>query len=95
MFRKTFECGGIYLQHPIFNKQTRRIVLNIFRFFSKGKHIATAVNQILPSESVSERMGRSSLHASAVVVLNDSEPQSVLGQETAVLITETYVIIYN
>ena len=54
----------------------------------KGKRVATAVHQILASEGVSERMDRSTLHTSAVVVLHDSEPQSVLSQETTELIAE-------
>lgn len=54
----------------------------------KGKRIATAVHQILTSKSVSERMDRSPLHASAVVVLHNGEPQSILCQEAAELITE-------
>ena len=57
----------------------------------KGERIATAVNQIFTSEGVSERMDRSPLHASAVVVLHDSQPQSVLCQETAELITEQVI----
>lgn len=40
----------------------------------KGERIASAVHQILTSEGVSERMDRSPLHASAVVILHDSEP---------------------
>ena len=54
----------------------------------KGERIATTIHQILPSEGVSERMDRSPLHASAVVVLHNSEPQGVLSQEAAELITE-------
>ena len=57
----------------------------------KGERIATAVHQILPSEGVSERMDGSPLHASAVVVLHNSEPQGVLSQETAELITKEIV----
>ena len=57
----------------------------------KRERIAAAVNQILTSESVSERMDRSSLHASAVVVLHNGKPQSVLGQETAELVTEQVI----
>ena len=57
----------------------------------KGERIATAIHQILPSEGVSERMDRSTLHASAVVVLHNSEPQGVLSQETAELITKEIV----
>ena len=40
----------------------------------KGERIASAVHQILTSEGVSERMDRSPLRASAVVILHDSEP---------------------
>ena len=57
----------------------------------KGERIATAINQILPSEGVSECMDRSSLHTSAVVVLHNGEPQSILCQEAAELITEQVV----
>ena len=57
----------------------------------KGERIAAAVHQILASEGVSERMDRSPLHASAVVVLHDSKPQGVLSQEAAELITEQVV----
>ena len=57
----------------------------------KGKRIAAAVHQILTSESVPERMEGSSLHASGVVVLHNSEPQGVLSQETAELITKEIV----
>ena len=54
----------------------------------KGKRIATTVNQIFPSESVSEGMDRSPIYASAVVVLHDGKPQGVLSQEAAELITK-------
>ena len=54
----------------------------------KGERIATAVYQILPCKGVSERMDRSSLNSSGGVVLYDGEPQSVLSQEAAELITE-------
>ena len=57
----------------------------------KGERIAAAVHQILTSEGVSERMDRSPLHASAVVVLHNGKPQSVLGQETAELVTEQVI----
>ena len=57
----------------------------------KRERIAAAVNQILTSESVSERMDRSSLHASAVVVLHNGKPQSVLSQETAELVAEQVI----
>ena len=57
----------------------------------KGERIATAIHQILPSEGVSERMDGSPLHTSAVVVLHNSEPQGVLSQETAELITKEIV----
>lgn len=57
----------------------------------KGERIAAAVHQVLSSEGVSERMDRSPLHASAVVVLHNSEPQGVLSQEAAELITEQVV----
>ena len=57
----------------------------------KGERIASAVHQILTSEGVPERMDRSTLHASAVVVFHDSKPQCVLSQEAAELITEQVV----
>lgn len=57
----------------------------------KGERIASAVHQILTSEGVSERMDRSPLHTSAVVVLHDGEPQGVLSQETTELITEQVI----
>ena len=57
----------------------------------EGECITAAVHQILPSEGVSERMDRSSFHASVGVVLYDGEPQGVLSQETAELITEQVV----
>lgn len=57
----------------------------------KGKRIAAAVHQILSSESMSECMDRSPFYASAVIILHDSEPQSVLSQETTKLITEQVV----
>ena len=57
----------------------------------EGECITAAVHQILPSEGVSERMDRSPLHASAVVVLHDSKPQGVLSQEAAELITEQVI----
>ena len=40
----------------------------------KGERIAAAVHQILSCEGMSKRMDRSPLHASAVVILHDSEP---------------------
>ena len=57
----------------------------------KGERIATAIHQILPSEGVSERMDRSTLHASAGVVLHNGEPQGVLSQETTELVAEQVV----
>lgn len=57
----------------------------------KGERIAAAVHQILSGKGVSERMDRSPLHASAVVVFHNGEPQSVLCQEAAELITEQVV----
>ena len=57
----------------------------------KGERIASAVHQILTSEGVSERMDRSPLHTSAVVVLHDGEPQGVLSQETTELISEQVI----
>ena len=57
----------------------------------KGESITAAIHKILPSKGVPERMDRSPLHASAVVVLHDSKPQGVLSQETAELITEQVV----
>ena len=57
----------------------------------KGERIASAVHQILTSEGVSERMDRSPLHTSAVVVLHDGEPQGVLSQKTTELITEQVI----
>ena len=57
----------------------------------KSERIAAAVHQILPSKGVSERMDRSTLHASVGVVLHDGKPQSVLCQEAAELITEQVI----
>ena len=57
----------------------------------KRERIAAAVHQILSGEGVSERMDRSPLHASAIVVLYNGEPQGVLSQETAELITKEIV----
>ena len=57
----------------------------------KGKGIAAAVHQILPSKGVSERMDGSPFNPSAVVVLYDGEPQGVLSQEAAELITKQVV----
>lgn len=57
----------------------------------KGERITAAVHQILPSEGVPERMDRSPLNTSVGVVLYDSEPQSILSQEAAELITEQVV----
>lgn len=57
----------------------------------KGKRIAAAVHQILPSKGVSECVDRSPLHASAVVVLHDCEPQSILCEEVPKLITEQII----
>ena len=57
----------------------------------KGERIAAAIDQIFTSKGVPERMDRSTLHASAVVVFHDSKPQCVLSQEAAELITEQVV----
>ena len=57
----------------------------------KGERIAAAIDQIFTSKGVSERMDRSPLHTSAVVVFHDSKPQCVLSQEAAELITEQVV----
>ena len=57
----------------------------------KGKCIAAAVNQILTSEGVPERMDRSPLHASCVVVLHNGEPQGILTQEVTKLIAEEVI----
>lgn len=57
----------------------------------KRERIAAAVYQILPSKGVPERMDRSSLHASCVVVLHDGEPQGVLCEEIPELIAEEIV----
>ena len=57
----------------------------------KGERIAAAIDQIFTSKGVPERMDRSTLHASAVVVLHDGEPQGVLSQETTELITEQVI----
>lgn len=57
----------------------------------KGERIAAAIDQIFTSKGVSERMDRSPLHTSAVVVLHDGEPQGVLSQETTELITEQVI----
>lgn len=57
----------------------------------KGERIAAAIDQIFTSKGVPERMDRSTLHASAIVVFHDSKPQCVLSQEAAELITEQVV----
>ena len=57
----------------------------------KGECIAAAVHQILASKSVPERMDGSPLHTSAVVVLYDGEPQSVLCQKIPKFITEQII----
>ena len=57
----------------------------------KGERIAAAVHQILTSEGVPERMDGSPLHASCVVVLHDSKPQGILGEEVPKLIAEEKV----
>lgn len=57
----------------------------------KGERIAAAVHQILTREGVPERMERSSLHASCVVVLYDSKPQGILREEVPELIAEEIV----
>lgn len=44
----------------------------------KRESITAAIHKILPSKGVPERMDRSPLHASCVVVLHDGEPQSIL-----------------
>ena len=44
----------------------------------KRERIAAAIHQILTSEGVPERMERSSLHASGVVVFYDGKPQGIL-----------------
>ena len=44
----------------------------------KRECIAAAIHKILPSKSVPERMERSSLHASGIVVLHNGEPQGIL-----------------
>ena len=44
----------------------------------KRECIAAAIHKILPSKGVPERMDRSPLHASCVVVLHNGEPQSIL-----------------
>ena len=54
----------------------------------KRERIAAAIHKILPSEGVPERMDRSPLHASCVVVLHDGEPQGVLCEEIPELIAE-------
>ena len=40
----------------------------------KGERIAATIDKVLTSEGVAERMNRSPLHASAVVVFHDSKP---------------------
>ena len=44
----------------------------------KGECIAAAINQILSSKGVPERMDRSSFHASGMVVLYDCQSQGIL-----------------
>lgn len=44
----------------------------------KGECIAAAIYKIFPSKGVPERMERSSLHASGVVVFYDGKPQGIL-----------------
>ena len=57
----------------------------------KRERITAAVHQILLSKGVSQRMDRSSFHASIGVVLHDSKPQSILCQETTELTTEQVI----
>ena len=57
----------------------------------RGERISAAVRQILTSKGVPERMERSSLHASCVIVLHDGEPQGVLCEEIPELFAEEIV----
>lgn len=57
----------------------------------KGERIAAAIHKILPSKGVPERMDRSSLHASYVVILHDGEPQGVLREEITEFIAEEVI----
>ena len=54
----------------------------------KRECIAAAIYKIFPSKGVPERMDRSPLHASCVIVLHDGEPQGVLCEEVPELIAE-------
>ena len=54
----------------------------------KRECIAAAIYKIFPSKGVPERMDRSPLHASGIVVLHDGEPQGVLCEEVPELIAE-------
>ena len=54
----------------------------------KGECIAAAIYKILPSKGVPERMDRSLLYASCIIVLHDGEPQGVLCEEVPELIAE-------
>ena len=57
----------------------------------KRERIAAAIHQILTSEGVPERMERSSLHASCIVVLHNGKPQSILREEVPELIAEEII----
>ena len=57
----------------------------------KRERIAAAIHKILPSEGVPERMDRSPLHASCVVVLHDCQPERILRKQVTELIAEQVV----
>ena len=57
----------------------------------KRERIAAAIHQILTSEGVPERMERSSLHASCIVVLHNGKPQGILREEVPELIAEEII----
>ena len=57
----------------------------------KRERIAAAVHKILPSEGMPERMDRSPLHASCVVVLHDCQPECILRKQVTEFIAEQIV----
>ena len=57
----------------------------------KGECIAAAIHKILPSKGVPERMDRSPLHASCIVVLHNGKPQGILREEVPELIAEEII----
>ena len=57
----------------------------------KGKRIAAALHQILPSEGVAKRMDRSPLHTSGCVIPHNRKSQGILSEQVPELVTEKIV----